>query len=116
MRGELSFTCATCGEKTTVWRVEFRPPGWVPLRYPGLGWRGVAQGGLSQNPPCPHANLAASIVFGNKNVVRATASAPITAGSVVMFNGLAASVDSADEVIKHVMSPYSFGISVSHAP
>jgi predicted RNA-binding Zn-ribbon protein involved in translation (DUF1610 family) len=38
-RGEVSFTCADCGETVTITRVEPRPPGWIPFRYPGFDWR-----------------------------------------------------------------------------
>jgi predicted RNA-binding Zn-ribbon protein involved in translation (DUF1610 family) len=115
MRGEMSFTCAACGDRTTLRRVELRPPAWIPFRYPGVGWRGSARAGLLRDSRCPHDNLTVSIAFGNQRVVRATAGAPVASGSVVMFNGLAATIDSADEVLKHVMSPNSFGISVGHA-
>jgi len=111
LKGELTFTCNVCGEQTTVHRRELESPRWMPFRYPSWYWTSRAQAtSAAPSPSCDQHvyDMKVAFDFGRGN--HATATMVGAPGKDTTFNGRVATVETANDVLQHLMSPTNNGI------
>jgi len=113
LKSNLTFRCAVCGETTTVYRWEPKPPRWIPFRYPGLHWTSRTPVTPTGNaPPCRIHYDGVSVRFDLYNGGWASAKSMSGQWDVLTLNGLVTTVETAPEVLKQLMDPSNNGIRV----
>ncbi len=114
LTGKLTFTCAVCGDRTTVYRFDGKPPRWSPFRYPGFSWTNEEKvsTGRGLTSCSVHSNLSVSAQFEMYNGGRASGSGIFMSIDQVTFNGLLTNIDTAPQVLKRLMHPSNNGIRV----
>jgi len=114
LTGKLTFTCTVCGDQTTFYRFEPKPPRWIPFRYPGISWtfkeNHSKERGLTS---CSvHPNLSVGVQLDMHSGGWVSGSGTAGAGRVLTLNGLLTTVETAPEVLEHLMNPLNNGIQV----
>lgn len=111
LKGRIEFKCAVCGETTTAYRWEPKPPRWIASRLFGLHWTARASasqaGGLL---PCGVHSYNVSVRFDMHNGGSAVAKGTSGPGDTLTLNGMETTVETAPEVLKHLMDPLNNGI------
>ena len=112
LKGELTFTCSMCGQRTRFYRYELRPPRWIPWRYPGVAGS-TSEFALPFAPTagCSHPQHDVAVRFDFRIGSATGANKGATA-----FNGEVVSMETAGGVLDMLMSPEAFGISVDPVP
>lgn len=126
LRGEIVFTCTTCGLTETVKRLEPAAPGWLPLRYPGFSWRRKMMTPPTQGADTASATaLAPSPCAEHPWFIRVTSEFPAgrVTGTVYVAIGTEAYVidqrttpETAPHVLKELSAPTNFGIDLTTKP
>ena len=113
LKSNLTFQCAACGERRTVYRWEPKPPRWISLRYPGFHWTSRTPATPTEDaPPCRIHSDNVSVRFDMHNGGWCSGAGTSGAGAVLTLNGVVTTVETAPEVLKHLMDPLNNGIQV----
>ncbi len=112
LRGNLTLTCARCGDVTLVRRWELKPPRWISFRLPGFHW---TTRGTTAVPCTDHVysvNARFDLAIGGSS----SGSASASPGVVVTVNGQPTTPETAPRVLKSVLSPLNRGIRIGRIP
>lgn len=113
LTASISFTCVSCGEKTTTRRWEPVPPSWISLRYPGFHW--TTRSAIPSATPV----RAGAVCTKHTNSVNVRAEFHVGSvtgsgtGDVVTINGQRATPATAVAVLKALSSRSNRGITIS---
>ena len=118
LKSDMTFACSQCGESIIVSRWEPKPPRWVPFRYPGFHWRSdTPSSNTTGTGSCNEHRYDTSVRFDLYMGGWSTGTSPFyKPGYVATFNGHRATPETATRVLKSLMTPSNFGITVYWAP
>lgn len=117
MTGAVTFTCKHCLDKQTVKRWELMPPRWIPVRYPGIGWRQVtADRTVTENARKCAKHFYDVNVRADIRVGKCSLTCRPGLGDIVTVNGRITTPRTAPAVLKSLMAPSSMGITISEVP
>lgn len=125
--GKITFRCNNCGAEQIAYRWEVQSPRWLGGRIPGLHWRtGIRRPPNETRPDCCghlFGNLALRFDFpvgsANATLSLLPTESPIVGG--IDYNGATVNEqvttpDNAVDVLRKLMSPDNFGVSVCSRP
>ena len=112
LKGKLEFKCSVCGETTTVYRWEPKPPRWIAPRFPGVNWSHNSAPPAGGPPRCRAHSYSVSVKFDMHNGGWCSGAGTSGARRVLTLNGLLTTVETGPDVLKHLMDPLNNGIQV----
>ena len=112
LRGQLTLTCQVCGEMHTTHRWELLPPRWIPFRYPGFDRTTVGPPAPDVVPPCTSHAYRVIVRFDMHNGGQVSGTGGSVTARNLTLNGLVTTVETAPEVLEHLMHPLNNGIQV----
>lgn len=114
LKGKLTLKCQVCGDQTTVYRLVPKAPRWIPFHYPAISWtfeeKHAKERGLTSCSA--HSSLSVSVRLDMHNGGWVSGAGTSGAGRVLTLNGMVTTVETAPEVLKHLMNPLNNGIQV----
>ncbi len=126
LKGQLTFVCNVCGDKTTVCRRELKAPSWMPFRYPSWHWTKKPKAPSSApKPACDQHVFDVKVAFDLYNGGSSSASCRGEDGKEIMLatvrkgtlNWQVVTVKKKyDDVLRNLMSPTNCGISIWQGP
>lgn len=113
LQGKLEFKCAVCGETSTYYRWEPKPPRWIAQRFSGgFNWSHHSVPPPGRPPRCRFHSYGVSVKFDMHNGGWCSGSAMSGAGGVLTLNGMLTTVETAPEVLAQLMDPLNNGVQV----